>query len=335
MGALLIKKKATRLIKEVNMKVVSLFSGIGGIDIGFSSRFYKTIYMNELDEKARVTLGSNFSKIKIDGRDLKDIKPKEIPNHDVLLAGFPCQAFSIAGYRKGFEDERGDLFFYVLKIAIHHKPKVIFLENVKNLISHDNGNTFETIRTSLIKNGYYVKYKVMNAKDYGNIPQNRERIYIVAFKSKEVYKNFEFPPPIKLITEVSDLLEKKVDSKFYYNNENFKNFDLLSSSVKSMGVIYQWRRHYVRENKSFVCPTLTANMGTGGHNVPIVIDKKGIRKLTPRECYRFQGFDEKYVIPDLANCHLYKQIGNSVVVPVVRRIANNIQKAFLEYEENN
>jgi len=174
--------------------------------------------------------------------------------------------------------------------------------------------------------GYHIKYQVLNAKDHGNIPQNRERIYIVGFLNESHYKNFEFPLPIPLKNRISDVIdfENEVDSKFYYTSEKYEFYPILKEEITSSETIYQWRRKYVRENKSNVVPTLTANMGTGGHNVPLIFTKHGIRKLTPRECFNVQGFPKDFILPDIALSHLYKQAGNSVVVPVVKRIAEKI-----------
>lgn len=312
------------------LKICSLFAGVGGIDLGFENTgFYETVIANEMDEKASLTYKSNF-KNDIIIEDIRKVDLKKLPDFDVLLSGFPCTSFSIAGYRKGFEDETsGDLFFETLKVIVEKEPSIVFLENVKNLVGHDNGNTFKVIREALESNGYYIKYQVLNAKDYGNIPQNRERIYIVGFKSMEEYKNFEFPKPLKLNKTIKDCIDFDylVDDRFYYKPDKVKFYDILKESIIKEDTIYQWRRKYVRENKSSVSPTLTANMGTGGHNVPLILTKYGIRKLTPRECFNLQGFPIDFNLPDLANSHLYKQAGNSVVVPVITRIAENIYKS--------
>lgn len=310
-------------------KIASFFAGVGGIDLAFES-LGEIVYANEYNKNAIKTYEKNFN-LKVDDRDIRFVKENEIPEFNIMLAGFPCQAFSVAGYRQGFEDEkgRGNLFFELERIFNKKNPDIIFLENVKNLISHDKGRTFEIILNSLKKTGYYVKYKVLNTMNYGNIPQNRERIYIVAFKDENIYKNFEFPDPIVLEKKIIDLIdENKLEDKYYYNNETFKYYEELKNNVKTKDTVYQWRRQYVRENKSNVCPTLTANMGTGGHNVPIVLTNNGIRKLTPRECFLFQGFPENYKLSDIANCHLYKQAGNSVSVSVVKRIAENILRSI-------
>lgn len=305
------------------MKVASFFAGVGGIDLAFSN--HDIVYVNEIDKNATKTYKFNFD-VEIDCRDIQAVNEKELPDFDILLGGFPCQAFSVAGYRKGFEDSRGNLFFDIIRIAKEKKPKIIFLENVKNLVSHDYGNTFNIILKSLESLGYYVKYDVLNAMHYGNTPQNRERIYIVCFKNKKQYKNFNFPNPIFLNNKIDNIVDfnLKVDDKFYYTEKKFKHYEILLQNITKKNVIYQWRRKYVRENKSNVCPTLTANMGTGGHNVPLVLTKHGIRKLTPKECFMFQGFPNSYKLPNIANSHLYKQAGNSVCVKVIQRIADRI-----------
>lgn len=310
------------------MTCASFFAGVGGIDLAFELSGFKTIYANEIDPLACKTYEQNFG-LKVDNRDIKDVQTSEIPKFDVMLAGFPCQAFSLAGYRKGFEDEkgRGTLFFELERIFTEKKPKIIFLENVKNLVSHNNGNTFRVILEKLENAGYYTKYSVLNASEYGNVPQNRERIYIVAFKSKTLYQKFDFPKPCQRTTKISDIVNSstKEDDKYYYDKVPFA--DKLKESITKFDTIYQWRRIYVRENMNNVCPTLTANMGTGGHNVPLILTEHGIRKLTPRECFSFQGFPNTYILPEeIANTHLYKQAGNSVVVPVIKRIAEKIKE---------
>jgi len=311
-------------------KVASLFAGVGGIDLAFEQTgAFETVWANEYDKNAQVTYEANFNN-HLSKTDIRNVDVNDIPEIDILLSGFPCTSFSVAGYRKGFEDENsGDLFFETLRIIVAKQPKVIFLENVKNLVGHDKGKTFEIIKESLETNGYKIKYQVLNAKEYGNIPQNRERIYIVGFKKEEHYHNFDFPFPIKLKNSIHDMLEDNVDDEtFYYSADKTKFYNQLEEAMTNEDTIYQWRRKYVRENKSNVCPTLTANMGTGGHNVPLIKIGDKIRKLTPRECFNFQGYPATYSLPKMANSHLYKQAGNSVVVPVIKRIANNIAKTL-------
>lgn len=193
-------------------KLISLFAGVGGIDLGFHQMgCFETVWTNEFDKNARKTYELNFSN-KVCGDDIRNVNVEDVPDCDVLLSGFPCTSFSIAGYRKGFEDENtGDLFFETLRFIVAKKPKVVFLENVKNLVGHDKGRTFENIKESLKQNGYHLRYKVLNSKDYGNIPQNRERIYIVGFLDRDKANKFEFPDKINLEISVFDLwLEKSL-----------------------------------------------------------------------------------------------------------------------------
>ena len=314
------------------LKCASFFAGVGGIDLGFEQAdIFEIIYANEFDSYAVKTYEANH-KIKVDCRDINEVQVDEIPDFDVMLGGFPCQAFSIAGLREGFKDSkgRGELFFQLERIFLAKKPKIIFLENVKNLVGHDDGNTFRIILKSLQNAGYKVKYQVLNAMNYGNIPQNRERIYIVAFLDEKLFNKFNFPDPIERTINLRDVIDfdNKVDDKYYYTNKCVF-YNKLVEGVTSTNTIYQWRRKYVRENKSHVCPTLTANMGTGGHNVPIILAKDGIRKLTPKECFNVQGFPKDFILPsELSNARLYKQAGNSVVVSVINRIAKNIAIAL-------
>ena len=262
-----------------------------------------------------------------------DIKKLKLPQRvDVIVAGFPCQAFSVAGYRNGLNDERGAIFFDMMKIIRKIKPKVILLENVKNLTTHSQGQTIQIILKEIEKAGYVVKYDVLNTCKYSNIPQNRERVYIVGFQDVKLLNKFKFPQKIKSTLSIQDLLEKNVEDYFYYKNTKYNNE--LEKIITNRNTCYQWRRKYVRENKSNMCPTLTANMGTGGHNVPLILDDKGIRKLTPRECFRFQGFPENFKLPKIAKSKLYKQAGNSVSVPIINRIAKVIYNIFNEKMKN-
>ncbi len=311
-------------------RTIDLFAGVGGVRIGFERAGFKTVFANDFEPKCKETYDLNFKNTPLTVEDLQKIKVEDLPEFDFLLGGFPCQPFSIAGYRKGFNDERGrgNLFFDVVRILKTKTPTGFLLENVKNLESHDNGNTFKVIYKILNDLGYDVREKVLNSMEYGNVPQNRERIYIVGFlKETGFISNFRFPEPIEKNTSINDILEdpEDVDQKYYYNDKPlFKK--LKDYSFKS-GVVYQWRRKYVRENKSGVCPTLTANMGTGGHNVPLIKDSRGIRKLTPRECARLQGFPDSYKLPNISDAALYKQFGNSVTVPVIERVALNMKNA--------
>lgn len=327
-------------MSSLDLTCASFFAGVGGIDLGFEEQGFRTIYANEFDAKARETFSLNFPHVQLDGRDIREVSASEVPTVDVIVGGFPCQAFSIEGYRQGFHDEkgRGTLFFELARIIEEKQPQAIFLENVKNLVNHDKGNTFKVILTTLEELGYFVTYRVMNAAEYGNIPQGRERIYIVGFKDKAVYESFQFPEKIELSKSVFDVIdfEDKVEEQYYYR-EDKHYYPLLRDNIVSVGSIYEYRRgNTIRENKSGVVPTLLASMGTGGNNVSIILTEDGeIRKLTPRECFNIQGFPRSYKFPEkMANSHLYKQAGNSVAVPVVSRIAKQIKLALESEKED-
>jgi DNA (cytosine-5)-methyltransferase 1 len=310
------------------IKTIDLFAGIGGIRIGFEREGFKTVFANDFDEYCKITYDGYFKDVHLTVKDIKEVKVQDLPEFDVLLGGFPCQAFSIAGYRQGFEDTRGrgDLFFYIANILEKRRPKAFLLENVKNLVSHDKGKTFKIIMKTLTDLGYKVDYRVLNTCEYGKLPQNRERTYIVGFLAWKHLERFRFPTKSKLEVAVKDLLDESVDEKYYYNGKPL--YERIKDLVVSEDSVYQWRRQYIRENRRNLCPTLTANMGTGGHNVPIIKVKDGIRKLTPRECFRLQGFPEDYPLPNLADSRIYKQVGNSVSIPVVQRIAKAMMKAL-------
>lgn len=314
-------------------KISGFFSGTGGIELGFEQAGFETVYSNEWDKFASKTYAQNFNTEHLAVEDINKVDFKSMPDTNVIMGGFPCQAFSIAGYRKGFQDEagRGNLFFKIAEAIEEKQPEVVFLENVKNLVGHDKGKTFKVILATLKKLGYHTRYQVLNAKDYGNTPQGRERIYIVAFKDAEAAERFQFPEKVKLTTKIKDLVDfkNKVEEKYYYTAAKYpKIYKQLAAEINEEGAIYQWRRQYVRKNMSGVCPTLTANMGTGGHNVPLVFTKHGIRKLTPRECFNIMGYPKTFKLPELSDAQLYKQAGNAVVVPVIKRIADNINLAL-------
>lgn len=318
--------------KNKKLKAIDLFAGIGGVRIGFESAGFSIVYSNDIDKKAAETYRLNFDEI--DNSDLfevvKEKGMKRLPKKfDILLGGFPCQPFSVAGHKRGFADNRGNLLFAVIEILKKTKPKAVFLENVKHLKHHDDEKTFQRVREELKSAGYEMDAKVLNSMDYGNVPQTRERIYIVAFRSPRTLMKFRWPNEVKLTKNLVSILDKNVPEKYYYTRKDEFIYPKLKETVKRKDRFYQYRRVYVRENKTGACPTLTASMGTGGHNVPIIRDMKGIRKLTPRECARLQGLPESYVFPtNQADTSLYKQIGNSVTAPVVARIAENIRIAL-------
>lgn len=314
-------------------KLVDLFAGTGAFTLAFQETgLVETVYANDMVEPSKKIYDENFrqgeSGHALDLRNLHDVPVEEIPAHDILTGGFPCQPFSIAGKQAGFEDERANVFWKILAILAFHRPRFIILENVKNLVSHDEKRTFHVIVSELEKLGYHLQYKVLDTSKITGVPQHRERIYIVGYMNPEEIKYglLEFDPvPKNSISSLLDPVDAIADK--YYYKEGCTCWNLLEPAVTKINTVYQYRRVYVRENKSDECPTLTANMGSGGHNVPIVKDDRGIRKLTPRECFRFQGFPDTYKFPKgMSDTALYKLAGNAVSVPVVRLIANRIVK---------
>lgn len=317
-----------------NLAIGSFFAGVGGIELGFQQAgFDNVVYANEFDKYAQKTYSQNHSGVSLDKRDICDVKPEECPHMDIIIGGFPCQAFSIAGLQKGFDDQRGLMFFEMMRFIEYNKPQIVFFENVKNLVKHNKGETFQVICQILENAGYNITYKVLNACDYGNIPQNRERIYIIGFLNKKQFDNFEWPEKIPLTKKIQDVIDfnNPVDEKYIYLPGKFAGniYEKLDEAIDNKDAVYQWRRKYVRKNKSGLIPTLTANQGGGGHNVCIIKDNNNnIRKMTPRECFNAQGFPSNFVLDDISDSQLYKQAGNSVCVPVIKRIAEQIKKTF-------
>ena len=311
------------------MKVCSLFSGIGGIDLGFIQAGFDVVWANEFDKDAATTYRANFGNAYLVQKDIKTISAEETPDFDVLVAGFPCQPFSSAGNQKGFDDPRGNLFFEIARIVEAKRPQVIFLENVSNLLQHDDGKTFLTIYNALVPFGYAFKYRVMDSFDYGNVPQHRKRIFIVAFLDYEKCEKFEFPDKIKPVVQLNDILVRNVkhDNSYYYNESSVYYADL-KRIVTDKKALYKIYDSGVSRKAHYVCPTLTANMGTYPDRVPIILDDFGIRKITPYECLALQGFPKDYRFPKIPMASAYKQCGNSVAVPVIRRIAENIVKVL-------
>ena len=327
---------------------VDLFAGIGGFRLAMQSCGGQCVFSSEWDDAAKQTYFENYGEVPfgdITKPETKDLIPQKF---DVLCAGFPCQAFSIAGYQKGFDDVRGTLFFDVADILEKHRPKAFYLENVKNLKSHDEGRTFAKIMDVLQNRlGYIVDSKIMNPCEYANVPQNRERIFIVGFDPNQVgipdwyfrSGQFEFPFPekVELTKNIHDVIDDSVETENLFYKEKHLYYERMKDVIVNPNTVYQWRRVYIRENKSGVCPTLTANMGEGGHNVPIVRTSKGIRKLTPEECLGFQGFPvdikNPFRFPDtIAQSKKYKQAGNSVTEPLIERVARNVIQFVRENE---
>lgn len=383
-------------------KVGSLFAGVGGICLGFQNAkgknaCYKLLWANEIDEYACATYKNNFQHKLLQG-DIKLVLHPELASNneekkyyenlheiilkepiDILNGGFPCQAFSIAGEQKGFEDERGNLFLNIIDLINmldekFYKPRVLFLENVKNLQAHDNGRTYKVIKEKLEECGYKIFEKVLNTMEYSDLPQNRERIYIIGLSNESDIELFNIynqdvlsslhnkKTPEDRVKDIKKIinydLTKDNAEKYYYTKEKYPNYFVsidefknsekenrinLDEQVNEMYQFYQCRRGmYVRKNKSGVCPTLTANMGTGGHNVPLIKVNDGIRKLTPTETFKLQGFPvgNGYTLPQdfkgkkYPDSQLYKQAGNAVSVPVITTLSEELLK-ILEKNDNN
>jgi len=312
---------------EFKFTFIDLFSGIGGFRLAFEASGGKCVFSSDIDKNANENYALNFGEYP--KGDITKIKSEDIPDHDILCAGFPCQPFSIAGRRLGFSDTRGTLFFEIERILNDKKPKAFILENVKGLTNHDGGDTFETIYNALERLGYHLFFKILNAKDYG-VPQNRERIFIVGFLNNV---EFKFPKPLNEIPNVSSSLEsnpcgheisktasahiKKHYSEYLKKNILNKEFPLFASEIRPSRCVFR---------NDGISPCLTAKMGTGGNNIPVLVDKN--RRLTIRECLRIQGFPEYFMMKD-SSYQSYKQIGNSVAVPLVKLIATEMVRAIL------
>jgi DNA (cytosine-5)-methyltransferase 1 len=309
------------------LKMVDLFAGTGAFTLAFeNSGKVEVVFANDNSKISKEIYDANFGEKSccLTLNDLDKIENENIPPHNILTAGFPCQPFSIAGKQEGFDDDRANVFWKIMSVVDHHKPECVILENVKNLLTHNKKKTFEIIKENLQSRGYHICHKVLNTAEITGIPQHRERVYIVCLKSKEAFDSFNLDFPTIHKTPIQDFFEDDIPSNYYYTEKSII-FPLLQEKVTNRTTLYQYRRYYVRENKSNECPTLTCNMGTGGHNVPILLNDIGIRKLTPRECFNFQGFPSSYELPSkISNTSLYKLAGNAVSFPVVELIAQRI-----------
>lgn len=319
-----------------NYNFIDLFSGIGGFHLALSSFGAKCVFASEWDKHAAETYQENF-KI-IPHGDITKINEKVIPNHDILCGGFPCQAFSVSGKQKGFEDTRGTLFFDIARIVDYHKPKVLFLENVKNLAKHDDGKTLKTILKTLQDLGYNIFTKVFNSSNFG-LPQNRERVYIVGFHNSINSNNFKFPEPpnnqvcLEQVLETEPKNAKIIDRndvEIYKNykasNSLFSDIELLNKPIQIGKVnkggqgerIYHILGHAI---------TLSAYGGGVGSKTGLYLVNGKIRKLSPRECARIQGFPDNFIL-NPSDSQSYKQFGNSVSVNVLQHILTNISNTL-------
>lgn len=299
---------------------IDLFCGIGGIRIPFEKLAYKCVFSSEIDNFARITYEANFREIP--SGDITKIPKENIPSHDILLAGFPCQPFSNAGLKKGFMDTRGTLFFNILEIIKYHKPKVVFLENVKGFKSHDKGNTFSTVKTLIENEGYNFYYEVLNSKNFG-VPQNRERIYMIAVLKQFNESEFEFPK-FDIKTKLGDILENNVHDKYTISDKLWEGHRRRKEQHKLKGNGFGYC--IFNENSEYTS-TLSARYYKDGSEILIEQPFKNPRKLTPRECARLQGFPEDFKIV-VSNVQAYKQFGNSVSIPVIEALSEKIKKFF-------
>ena len=304
------------------MIVGSLFAGIGGIDLGFKQAGFEIIWANELDADACKTYRLNFPETKLYEGDIRKLDAAQLPKVDIITAGFPCQPFSVCGNQKGFNDHRGNLFLEIMRITDVIKPQIIFLENVANLVEHDKGRTFNVIHNELVSRGYYLRYLVADACDYG-IPQHRTRTYLLAFRDVEQCESFQFPEKITLEKRLFDIIDKsvKVDDSFYLT-ENSPKYNKMAKAIIDENQIYRFSDYGIQAGKGGICFTLKANMGTWYDRVPIIKDNYGIRTVTPTECLALMGFPEKFRIADIPIKSAYKQIGNSVCVPIIKQIVS-------------
>ena len=322
--------------QNYTFKFIDLFAGIGGFRLAMQNLGGKCIFTSEWDKEAQKTYRANFGEIPF-GDITKEQTKKFIPNDfDVLCAGFPCQAFSIAGKRGGFEDTRGTLFFDVAEIIKRKKPKAIFLENVKGLRNHDKGKTLETILNVLRNDlGYFVpEPQIVNARNYG-VPQNRERIFIVGFSKETGINEFEYPKPLKKTVKFADIKEKKVPpTKFFLSTQYLKTLHSHKERHASKGNGFGFE---IIPDDGIANAVVCGGMGrernlvidkritdfTPTTHIKGEVNREGIRKMTPREWARLQGFPDKFAIP-VADASAYKQFGNSVAVPAIQATAEKI-----------
>ncbi|MBQ6436077.1 DNA cytosine methyltransferase [bacterium] len=309
------------------MTYLDLFAGLGGFTQALAGLGLDCQLALDNDPHCQQTYTHNFSypflleDIRHHQQALRHIKSPVT----LITAGFPCQSFSKAGQKQGFTDKqgRGQLFFDLLEIVKKVQPSALLLENVAHLQKHNQGQTFATILQELAAIGYHLHYSILNATDISGLPQNRQRLYLVGFKNAESAKHFAFPPSNEQSISFKTLLEKNVAPKYYLKPTALGG--KLQQYQFQPSKIYVWRRYYLRTHTDKLCPTLMASMGTGGYNVPMIVDHQGLRRLTPRECARLQGLPETFTFPDnLAEKYRYQQLGNSVSVPTVRAIIKQL-----------
>lgn len=307
------------------LRIGSLFSGIGGIDLGFQQAGFEIAFAIETDREACKTYRANFKDGNLIEADIRNVDSKSLMKVDVLTAGFPCQPFSVCGKQRGFADQRGNLFFEIMRIVDSLDCPAIFLENVANLTKHDHGQTFKVICDELKSRGYYFKYLIADACNYG-IPQHRTRAYIVAFKAQTAAAAFEFPPCCKLTKHIFDLIDRKIKvADCYYLAADDVRRTKLEEVMSDPERLYRFADYGIQASEAGISFTLKANMGTWSERVPYLRDNFGIRKITPQECLALQGFPKEYTFPAIPLANAYKQCGNTVCVPLIKQIAEKIK----------
>ena len=321
-------------------KVVDLFAGAGGLSKAFQQAGADIIWANEIDKYACILYRENFKDVYLAEGDIKDIRSENIPDFDILIGGFPCQSFSIAGKSRWLDNEKGNLFFEIIRLLKVKKPRAILLEGVKGLKSHDNGRTLKIITEELQGAGYLIKNAVLNSMEYGNIPHNKERMYIVGFRELKGFEMFEFPQKVKMTNMLSDIINlSEIKSEKYYTG---KSIDILKESKGGKidkGIIYQLRYSQNKKEKYIIsehdfCPALTLYISKREH-IPIIKDNFDTRLLTLDECFSFQGFCD-IKIPKMINDHmLYRYAANCSSVTVVESIARNLVDVLSNKEELN
>ncbi|MSC86290.1 DNA (cytosine-5-)-methyltransferase [Eubacterium sp. am_0171] len=308
------------------MKILSLFSGIGGLDSGFESVGFKVVWANDFDKYAVETYRANY-KSKIVLGDINEIDVNDLPDFDVLIGGFPCQPFSMMGAELGFEDTRGTLFFRIAEIIKHRidigkRPKAVILENVRTLRTHDKGKTFKTIKNVLENElGFVVFDDILNTADYG-LPQTRNRTYIVCFSNQDI--EFSFPKKKELKLTLQDLLEEKVDDKYFLSERILPT--ILSNGTGG----YKAKSEIDLKIARPLCATMAKMHRACQDNY--VTQEGRVRRLTPRECARLQGFKDSFVIP-VSDSQAYKQFGNAVSVSVAKAVAQQVKKSLIKVGE--
>jgi len=298
------------------MKFIDLFAGIGGMRLPFEILGGKCVFTSEIDKFARQTYEANFTG-EVAG-DITKIKEEEIPGHDLLLAGFPCQSFSQAGLKKGFGDTRGTMFFEVARILAHHKPNYFLLENVKGLKNHDGGQTLKVMLNILSNLGYKTHCKVLNAKDFG-VPQNRERIFLVGTRGANL--SYSFPKPTNKLVKLGDILQRQVEDKYTLSDKLWRGHQDRKAKALAKGYGFGYSLFNAQSPYS---NSITARYYKDGSEILIAQeDNKNPRRLTPREAANLQGFPGSFKIP-VSDTQAYKQFGNSVAVPVIVSLAKQI-----------